>query len=412
MLAEKNDWLPCSAAPFPWVRQENEDMPPRETSKPPQQQLMDSKILSDNSHKGVKNSSFGIMEQFEEGVKSVECLFQPLTESDSHPVLSESGTTEADYERPLLENQENTNRNISASFDIPNSPTATLEQTVKPNDDDAKIKKLGKRDRMLDFRKKMTEKFDEKIRHIEEKGRQIVENVSNVSSASNLSSASNVSNEKTDGRTSVSSDEIPTGNDCSTEEDFKMDVHLTDEDFQRRSVRFPDKSNGRTVDLEMSNLPSTEPPLEQIPSSLAEDVKKKKTAGRKEKIWDLGRKMSDKFEEKRRQSLDNAPSETRRTSSSSVDEATTDNDCSIVEVSKNVPHLTDNFQKSSSKIEQSEQIPNSPMWKVKRKTSGRKEKIWDLGRKMSDKLDEKRRHIEEKGRHIVEKFSMPIESKP
>jgi hypothetical protein len=37
--------------------------------------------------------------------------------------------------------------------------------------DDSKPKKIGKRERMLDLRKKMSEKFEEKKRHIVEKMR-------------------------------------------------------------------------------------------------------------------------------------------------------------------------------------------------------------------------------------------------
>jgi hypothetical protein len=40
---------------------------------------------------------------------------------------------------------------------------------------------------------------------------------------------------------------------------------------------------------------------------------------------------------------------------------------------------------------------------AKRK-SGRRSRMMDLGKKMGDKLEEKRRQVEEKGRHIVEKM--------
>ncbi|PIA29378.1 hypothetical protein AQUCO_06000032v1 [Aquilegia coerulea] len=41
------------------------------------------------------------------------------------------------------------------------------------------------------------------------------------------------------------------------------------------------------------------------------------------------------------------------------------------------------------------------------KRIGRKARIMDLGKKMGEKLEEKRRHIEEKSRNIVEKMSGP-----
>lgn len=40
----------------------------------------------------------------------------------------------------------------------------------------------------------------------------------------------------------------------------------------------------------------------------------------------------------------------------------------------------------------------------KQKKLGTRAKMLDFGRKMGDKLEEKRRHIEEKSRHIVEKM--------
>lgn len=38
------------------------------------------------------------------------------------------------------------------------------------------------------------------------------------------------------------------------------------------------------------------------------------------------------------------------------------------------------------------------------KRIGRRARMMDLGKKMGEKLEEKRRHIEEKGRHMVEKM--------
>lgn len=44
---------------------------------------------------------------------------------------------------------------------------------------------------------------------------------------------------------------------------------------------------------------------------------------------------------------------------------------------------------------------------LRRKRMGRKARMLDLGKKVGEKLEEKRRHIEEKGRHIVEKMRGP-----
>ena len=41
------------------------------------------------------------------------------------------------------------------------------------------------------------------------------------------------------------------------------------------------------------------------------------------------------------------------------------------------------------------------------KKMGRRERMLDLGKKMSEKLEEKRRHIEEESRYMVEKMRGP-----
>lgn len=44
---------------------------------------------------------------------------------------------------------------------------------------------------------------------------------------------------------------------------------------------------------------------------------------------------------------------------------------------------------------------------LRQKRMGRRARMLDLGKKVGEKLEEKRRHIEEKGRHIVEKMRGP-----
>ncbi|XP_061369464.1 uncharacterized protein LOC133312307 isoform X1 [Gastrolobium bilobum] len=56
------------------------------------------------------------------------------------------------------------------------------------------------------------------------------------------------------------------------------------------------------------------------------------------------------------------------------------------------------LEKENHSIEQEDGLP---------KKMGRREKMLDLGKKMGEKLEEKRRHIEEKSRHIVEKMRGP-----
>lgn len=55
-------------------------------------------------------------------------------------------------------------------------------------------------------------------------------------------------------------------------------------------------------------------------------------------------------------------------------------------------------EKQNNAFEQEDGLP---------KKMGRKERMFDLRKKMGEKLEEKRRHIEEKSRHIVEKMRGP-----
>jgi len=50
------------------------------------------------------------------------------------------------------------------------------------------------------------------------------------------------------------------------------------------------------------------------------------------------------------------------------------------------------------------QAPASSIGEDAKKKSGRRARMMDFGKRMGDKLEEKRRNIEEKGRHIVEKM--------
>ncbi|GMY12754.1 hypothetical protein FCV25MIE_07993 [Fagus crenata] len=62
---------------------------------------------------------------------------------------------------------------------------------------------------------------------------------------------------------------------------------------------------------------------------------------------------------------------------------------------------------SSSVIVYEKQDSTTDEDDLKPKRMGRKARMFDLGKKVGEKLEEKRRHIEEKGRHIVEKMRGP-----
>ena len=198
MLAEKEDWVPWNVAPFIWI---NQEFGP-ETS-----------ISIDTNNQpfvGVKASARTSLDGLELGQQnqySAESNEEPARKSDSLALPSSSSSSMIirnsksleHLTTPLLENdiQQETrdlkelrtsslqNRNtLEASEekveDIPvyQSPaiSVVMDKQISPvEQDDSRPKKIGKKEKMLDLRKRMSEKFEEKKRHIGEKGRHIVE---------------------------------------------------------------------------------------------------------------------------------------------------------------------------------------------------------------------------------------------
>nr|KYP43063.1 Testis-expressed sequence 2 protein [Cajanus cajan] len=138
MLAEKDDWVPRTVAPFIWINQEigNETSTSIDTNNQPYEEV---KASSSNSVTLESSSSL---------------------EELNTPLLLE--TTEQNMEN----NSESQSQHGSVVMEKRNH---SIEQ------EDGLPKKMGRRERMLDLGKKMSEKLEEKRRHIEEKSRHIVE---------------------------------------------------------------------------------------------------------------------------------------------------------------------------------------------------------------------------------------------
>lgn len=203
MLAEKDDWAPQNVAPFIWTNPEIRN----ETST-----LIDT---NHQSYGGVEtrleasasNSSNG-PEHKQQKPKSAASSQEPTSKSSDSlalPSISsgslspESSRSSEELAMPLLENDKPQETRDLKEFRTPLSQNdkqlETSEHKMENNSElqslhrgmvmekqnhtieqeDGMQKKMGRRERMLDLRRKMGEKLEEKRRHIEEKSRHIVE---------------------------------------------------------------------------------------------------------------------------------------------------------------------------------------------------------------------------------------------
>ncbi|KAL8123965.1 hypothetical protein AgCh_011824 [Apium graveolens] len=196
MIAEKDDWLPRHAAPFIWVNQEagTESTTIHET---PRSQQKEGTELSGPNMKAHSESEYnenkietsnGLQTKKSLSTSSESTNLSPLSENpvqDFKTSLLEAGEVEP---TPLLSKEEHLERqelnpetqspSRSASISDSSSRSASImdEETHLMQGDDSRPKRMGNtRAKMLGLGKKMGEKLEERRRHIEEKGRNIVE---------------------------------------------------------------------------------------------------------------------------------------------------------------------------------------------------------------------------------------------
>ncbi|XP_027169716.1 uncharacterized protein LOC113769464 isoform X2 [Coffea eugenioides] len=180
MLAEKDDWVPRIAAPFLWNRQEAAG---NSTTKPEQTAQSSEENLTAEANKRIPNTcSEGRLS------KSNEVGPEKHPENGSSEHYASSAPTEHSTGRSLLElttpllnideQGEIARRSVEENpqCNVP-SPSLILtgQNSYNSEEEDAKHKRIGTRARMLGFGKKMGEKLEEKRKHIEERGRHIVE---------------------------------------------------------------------------------------------------------------------------------------------------------------------------------------------------------------------------------------------
>lgn len=180
MLAEKDDWVPRTVAPFIWVNQEaagdqtslseafsspNAEAKSKETSKEVRSNIPDGRRQNPRKAESFKHNPSvamapGSIAPSIRGSKSLHELRDPLLpRGDVH----EESDRREEEESPIC-------------CPSPSRSFAQLrKQSSTSEDEDNGKKKSGRRARMFDLGKKMGEKFEEKRRQVEEKSRHIVE---------------------------------------------------------------------------------------------------------------------------------------------------------------------------------------------------------------------------------------------
>ncbi|XP_015940447.1 uncharacterized protein LOC107465974 [Arachis duranensis] len=194
MLAEKNDWVPRTVAPFIWINQEFAVDSSNDSNNQPSGGVKANACTSStgSDHKQQRPK---IPKPSKEPTSKSSYSALPQS-SSSQPSLESSRKLE-ELTTPLLENDKPQETRDSEPFGTPsqNDEDETSEHRMEDNSqiisvdrslvaekrnhsieqDEGTPRKMGRRERMFDLRKKMGEKFEEKRRHLEEKSRHIVE---------------------------------------------------------------------------------------------------------------------------------------------------------------------------------------------------------------------------------------------
>ncbi|KAF9664272.1 hypothetical protein SADUNF_Sadunf17G0138800 [Salix dunnii] len=183
MLAEKNDWVPQNVAPFIWINQE------AATDNATALELLNSQLDAKTKSEAGRGTSYDHPESKNKKTRNAENVQPPFSDSSDASTGASSSNKSSmkndkslqDLTSPLLANSEaqETGQNSSGYVSESQSPSRSLisleKQAHAVEEVDSRPKKMGRRAKMLDLGKKMGEKFEEKRRHIEEKGRDIVD---------------------------------------------------------------------------------------------------------------------------------------------------------------------------------------------------------------------------------------------
>lgn len=194
MQAEKDDWVPFNAAPFIWPNHTSEVEAPNlmgdspRTSTDHQQKPKSAALNQEPANKsmniqGAPSSSFrkaGSVEELttlledEETVDLKEPVFSSIEKLKPQETKDLS-----ELRLPLLQNVMSQDILLqkmeegSSSSITPGMSDVLLER--QDTFDETLLKKMGKKEKMNVLRRKMSEKFEKKKRHIEEKSKSLVD---------------------------------------------------------------------------------------------------------------------------------------------------------------------------------------------------------------------------------------------
>ncbi|MED6213731.1 hypothetical protein PIB30_096081 [Stylosanthes scabra] len=188
MLAEKNDWVPRTVAPFIWINQEFAIVSSNDSNNQPsggvKGNASTSSTGSDHKQQRPKipkpskeptgrpqNSS---SQPSEENNRKLEELTMPLLENNKPLETRDSEQFGTPSQKDEDETSEHRMEDNSQIISVDRSLVAE-KRNHSIEQDEGTPRKMGRRERMFDLRKKMGEKFEEKRRHLEEKSRHIVE---------------------------------------------------------------------------------------------------------------------------------------------------------------------------------------------------------------------------------------------
>ncbi|KAG8494876.1 hypothetical protein CXB51_012486 [Gossypium anomalum] len=160
MLAEKDDWVPRKVAPFIWLNQDA--------------------AMDNNIARAAQCPQPTEAKENSRKTSSSPAVIESEASSSSAASSSAKIRSSQDLRTPLLATDEphETYQQNRATPDSQSSSRSLSEferQSDVGDENDSRPKKMGRKARMIDLTKKMGEKFEEKKRHIEERGRHIVE---------------------------------------------------------------------------------------------------------------------------------------------------------------------------------------------------------------------------------------------
>ncbi|CAA6666604.1 unnamed protein product [Spirodela intermedia] len=167
MLAEKDDWVPRSVAPFIWVARRDAGESPADEVAPPTSHSGESVRIKKGSSGDTTQSIISRDDNLQEAATAAG---PPGTKDSGEmegggaadPLPEDLGRPSPVYEDPSLGGGQRCSRRES-----------TAERSTCSPDDGRP--RTGRKTRMMDLGRKVTEKLEEKRRHIEEKSRHMVE---------------------------------------------------------------------------------------------------------------------------------------------------------------------------------------------------------------------------------------------